>query len=132
DPIPFRCCHCQNCKKRRVLLMTNTFLRKIRIYLHSLRLGFQKICITEGEEMLTIYPDQATWNGATLNRYFCSHCGSNVFLKSTDKAAIQHGILIIALGTLDDEVDWVPRTELWPELRRHFVHGIETKKKAKL
>ncbi|PPQ72098.1 hypothetical protein CVT26_006876 [Gymnopilus dilepis] len=96
DPITFRVCHCQNCRKATgSAFMTNTFFRE------------DKVCITEGEELLSIYPDQATWNGATLNRYFCSHCGSNVFLRSTDKAAVEHRIFIIALGTLDDDVDWV-------------------------
>ncbi|KDR72261.1 hypothetical protein GALMADRAFT_74028 [Galerina marginata CBS 339.88] len=118
DPLTFRVCHCQNCRKATgSAFMTNVFFNK------------DNVCITEGEEMLGTYPDQETWNGATLNRLFCSSCGSNVFLRSTDKAAVERNIIIIALGTLNDDVDWVPKTELWPELRRTFVHGIETTKK---
>lgn len=115
DPITFRICHCQNCRKATgSAFMTNTFFNEDVGSFHFLLRRFilirlftmQKVCVTEGEEMLSVYPDQATWNGSTLHRYFCSHCGSNVFLRSTDKVAVEQRIIIIALGTLDDDVDW--------------------------
>ncbi|KAH9481996.1 hypothetical protein JR316_0006526 [Psilocybe cubensis] len=115
DPITFRICHCQNCKKATgSAFMTNVFFTE------------DKLRVTEGQEKLKVYHDHETASGNVLSRYFCSQCGSNVFLQSSDKRAVAGKIRIIAAGTLDEEFDWVPKTQLWPELKQHFIHGITT------
>ncbi|PPQ69274.1 hypothetical protein CVT25_005931 [Psilocybe cyanescens] len=120
DPLTFRVCHCYNCKKASgSAFMTNVFFTE------------DKLHIVEGEEKLNVYHDKETSSGNILSRYFCSQCGSNVFLQSSDKLAVARKIRIIAAGTLDEDFDWVPKTQLWPELKSHFVHGIETTKKDK-
>jgi hypothetical protein len=61
----------------------------------------------QGEDTLKVYADPKTERGVVLNRYFCSACGSNLFLRSeVPPGGKGHDVRIIALGTLDDEVDW--------------------------
>lgn len=60
----------------------------------------------EGEDKLKFYADPKTTTGVVLNRYFCSECGSNMFLRSEATPEKGNDVGIIALGTLDDEVDW--------------------------
>lgn len=43
----------------------------------------------------------ATTSGSALIRSFCNTCGSSVFLAKDDGT-----FTIVALGTLDNEVDW--------------------------
>lgn len=63
----------------------------------------QKIRVVQGEDKLKFYADSNTAAGVVLNRYFCSECGSNIFLRSPGTG---NDVGIIALGTLDDEVAW--------------------------
>ena len=60
----------------------------------------------QGEESLTKYSDNGTRSGYTLERYFCKTCGSNVFLQPLRPEIVKNNIRIIALGSLDDPVDW--------------------------
>jgi ribosomal protein S27AE len=46
---------------------------------------FQKITLTEGQEVLRKYDDNDTTSGDTLTRQFCSNCGSSLFLSSPTK-----------------------------------------------
>ncbi|KAF8185427.1 Mss4-like protein [Pholiota molesta] len=117
EPFTVRVCHCRNCRKATgAACMTNGFFKD------------DKIRVLQGEDQLKVYADPKTERGVVLNRYFCSACGSNLFLRSEG-----HDVRIIALGTLDDEVDWAPRTEMFVEQRRHFVKiEVQEKRKAKL
>ncbi|KAF8956175.1 Mss4-like protein [Flammula alnicola] len=119
EPITMRVCNCPNCRKATgSAFMTNVFFSE------------ENIRVLQGEEKLKIYHDDDTAAGVRLNRYFCSECGSNVFLRSVANDPNRLKLGIIAYGTLDDEVDWIPRTELFPEHRRHFIKGFELRKKS--
>ncbi|KAF8952805.1 Mss4-like protein [Flammula alnicola] len=116
DPITFRICHCQNCRRASgSAFMSNVFFTG------------KQVRVVEGEDKLKVFPDPETASGAPLDRYFCSECGSNVFLRPTNKRALELDYKIISHGTLNEEVDWVPQVEVWPELRRPYVKGIEIK-----
>ena len=58
------------------------------VHIHStlttLSLDNQNFAITRGEDLLTTYTDAETASGVPVNRFFCKHCGSNVYMRSTD------------------------------------------------
>jgi len=120
DPIRFAICHCMNCKKATgSAFMSNIFFSK------------EKVRVLGGEEHLTFYRDTDTASGFPLDRYFCINCGSNVFLQSSQPRG--KTIRIVTLGSLDNPTDWVPKVEVWPEHRQHWIKGIDLQKKfAKL
>ncbi|KAF9522451.1 Mss4-like protein [Crepidotus variabilis] len=121
DPITFRVCHCSHCKKASgSAFLANAFFEE------------KNLQIVEGRDSLTTYPDMGTSSGHPLERFFCNKCGSNVFLRSLAPEAVKKNLRIVALGTLDDEVDWLPRKELFPENRRLYLKGIELSPKSKL
>ncbi|KAF9555069.1 hypothetical protein CPC08DRAFT_744319 [Agrocybe pediades] len=120
DPLTFRVCHCENCRKATgSAFMSNLFYNA------------DNIRVVQGEDKLKHYADPETWNGAPITRVFCSECGSNLFLHPSSKEAVATNTRVVTMGTIDGEVPWVPKTELWPELRRKWVHGIETRKKSR-
>lgn len=65
----------------------------------------QQVRVVKGEEKLKVYRDTDTASGIALDRQFCTECGSNVFLATTDPELGQ-AFIIVALGTLDDEMTW--------------------------
>ncbi|KAF8987041.1 Mss4-like protein [Cyathus striatus] len=120
DPVTLRVCHCVNCRKATgSAFMTNAFFME------------KNVQIVQGADKVKCYRDNETKDGFPLDRFFCTECGSNLFLRPTRK---ESQIKIVALGTLNDEVNWFPRMEMFPEQKRAFVHGIEVDRtpKAKL
>jgi hypothetical protein len=65
----------------------------------------QQLNIIDGKDKLKGYKDHVTQSGVPLNRQFCTVCGSNVFINSTAPDA-EKKFIIVALGTLDEEVSW--------------------------
>ncbi|TFK34247.1 Mss4-like protein [Crucibulum laeve] len=118
SPLAFRVCNCINCRKATgSAFMSNIFLKKENVF------------ILKGEDKLKRYRDEDTASGIPLDRFFCTECGSNIFLSSSREADDIH---IVALGTLDDqETPWIPKREMWPEQRRPWVKGIEVQNKPK-
>lgn len=117
EPFTVRVCHCQNCKKATggAFLTLGYFNDKVCILSDSLYaafslpplcLGIQDINVTDGESHMHIFADQGTSSGVPLHRYFCSKCGSNLFLRSEIKNEGGRKIGIIAVGTIDDEENW--------------------------
>ncbi|KAF9470482.1 hypothetical protein BDN70DRAFT_821319 [Pholiota conissans] len=95
EPITTRVCHCANCKKATgAAFMTNGFFKE------------GQIRTIQGADLLKSFPDLNTESGTPLNRFFCSVCGSNVFLRSDPSGTRYDDIHIIALGTLDAPVEW--------------------------
>ncbi|KIM37279.1 hypothetical protein M413DRAFT_77269 [Hebeloma cylindrosporum] len=116
EPISFRVCHCQNCRRASgSAFMANIFFKG------------KQVRVVSGEEKLKVFADLDTASGAPLHRYFCTECGSNIFFRPTSKRALELDYKLISSGTLNEEVDWVPEAEMWPECRRGFVKGIQTR-----
>lgn len=65
----------------------------------------QRVRVLEGKESLKVFRDERTKSGVPLDRVFCGLCGSNVFLSTADAENSQKFIMV-ALGTLDHEIDW--------------------------
>jgi hypothetical protein len=110
----------------------------------------QQVRIVEGQGKLKVYCDKDTASGTPLNRQFCTECGSNVLLSTADPERGKK-FIIVALGTLEDEIDWsestllgrqslllmvfsfqpVPKNQLFSEEKRHWVSGIQMDQKPK-
>lgn len=65
----------------------------------------QQVRVLEGQNNLKVFRDEKTKSGVPLDREFCRLCGSNVFLFTAD-AENSKKFMIVALGTLDHEIDW--------------------------
>ncbi|KAF8149149.1 Mss4-like protein [Crassisporium funariophilum] len=118
DPITFRVCHCANCRKA----SGSAFLSNIFFDAKNVR-------VLQGDDYLKSYRDCDTASGSPLDRYFCTECGSNVFLGSVSKAG--SSLRIVTMGTLDTEVEWLPHKELFPEQKRKWVEGINISSKVR-
>ncbi|TFK21244.1 hypothetical protein FA15DRAFT_85531 [Coprinopsis marcescibilis] len=117
-PLEIRVCHCVNCRKATgSAFMTNSFWFN------------QDFEITKGKDLLRAYRDEETASGIPIDRYFCSVCGSNIYLQSSHK---KNKWVVVGLGTLDSEEcsRWGPHKELFPEQRRTWIQGIELKNKV--
>ncbi|KAF5359711.1 hypothetical protein D9756_002855 [Leucocoprinus leucothites] len=90
----------------------------------------QQIRVVKGQDKLKLFRDKGTASGVALDRHFCTGCGSNVLLETTDPE-LRKKFIIVALGTLDEEMHWLPNKELFLEQKRHWVTGIHTKSKPK-
>jgi hypothetical protein len=114
----------------------------------ALTCSAQQVRVVEGQGKLKMYSDKNTASGTSLDRQFCTECGSNVLL-STGDPELGKKFIDVALGTLDDEIDWsestllgrsspllivfslppVPKRQLFSEGKRHWVSGIEMDQK---
>ncbi|KIK02201.1 hypothetical protein K443DRAFT_131996 [Laccaria amethystina LaAM-08-1] len=75
-PLAFYVCHCDNCKKTTGSdFMTSAFLRRCMF----------NIQVIEEKDELSCFRDTNTSSGIPLKRYFCSNCGSNVFLPRKER-----------------------------------------------
>ncbi|KXN82118.1 hypothetical protein AN958_03172 [Leucoagaricus sp. SymC.cos] len=121
EPFKFMTCHCVNCRKATgSAFMSNGFFAR------------NQFRLVLGQDKIKVFVDKTTTSGVTLNRQFCMECGSNVVLLSNDLEKNKQYITV-ALGTLDDDMQWLPLGEFFPEQRRHWVMGIhKEEEKAKL
>ncbi|KAG2017279.1 DUF636 domain-containing protein [Coprinopsis cinerea AmutBmut pab1-1] len=112
EPLEIRVCHCVNCRKATgSAFMVNSFWFT------------QNFEITNGQDLIRSFKDKGTASGILINRFFCSVCGSNVYLASTHP---KNKFVVVGLGTLDDEhVGWVPDKEWFDEQRRPWIEGIQ-------
>ncbi|KIM37280.1 hypothetical protein M413DRAFT_50864, partial [Hebeloma cylindrosporum] len=70
EPLTFRVCHCVNCKKASgSAFMTNAFYKD------------ENVTINQGSDLLKIFEDTQTQSGFPMLRYFCSECGSSLFMR---------------------------------------------------
>lgn len=76
----------------------------------------------EGKEV-KVYTSTATSSGNPLEKYFCSLCGSGLYIRA--KAAEK--IVVVTSGTLDDPVDATiqPMQETFCVDRRQWLKPIE-------
>ncbi|KAF8060827.1 Mss4-like protein [Lyophyllum atratum] len=118
EPFTFYVCHCQNCRKSSgSAFLANAFFKP------------EQVVVTRGSEHVKAYRDTNTASGNALLRSFCPSCGASLFLENNKKE-----FKIVNVGTVDEDVDWVPRGERYAECRKSWVQGIKTnpKRQSKL
>ncbi|KAK5173535.1 uncharacterized protein LTR77_002216 [Saxophila tyrrhenica] len=65
-------CHCDNCKKA-----------SGSAFAHNHRFTKAELQFKKGQDVVREYKDGNTKSGATVNRNFCSNCGSPLFLSTS-------------------------------------------------
>jgi len=110
-------CHCTECKKATgSAFMANNWYQK------------DQLRVISGQENLQSYKYHSTESGVTLDRSFCSTCGSPLFVTNSKSA----DAIIVTTGTMDmDELlhGWKPEMEYHCRRRRDWVdHLGDTKK----
>ncbi|KAK7025138.1 DUF636-domain-containing protein [Favolaschia claudopus] len=114
EPFSYAVCHCINCKKfAGSAFMTNAFFAS------------DKITVTEGAEVVRKYEDNDTTSGDTLQRHFCSHCGTSLFLNSPTKT----DWISVCPATVEGQ-EWVPRRESRPDAKCSWVKELHFQPKA--
>ncbi|KXN82130.1 hypothetical protein AN958_03184 [Leucoagaricus sp. SymC.cos] len=115
DPIRFMTCHCINCRKA-----TGTAFMSNGLFPRNVA---QRFRLVSGQEKLKVFLDKGTTSGVPLSRHFCRECGSNVVNVSKDPEKSKQYIAV-AMGSLDDDMHWLPTGQFFPEQKRHWVVGI--------
>lgn len=107
-------CHCRNCQK----VSGSAFSTVVAVP--------QPALSVQGD--LTTFNDKGD-SGKTLFRRFCPVCGSTVM----EEAEMMPGVVMVAVGTLDDP-SWVkPTMEIYCDSAQPWVQlGGETKRFAKM
>lgn len=90
DPYRVGLCHCLDCRKQHGAL-------------------FHASAIFP-ENAITIQGETKGYEG----RYFCPHCGSSVFSRTSDEIEIN-------LGSLDDTDQFMPTYELWTKRKEKWL-----------
>lgn len=98
-------CHCKNCQKQ----SGSAF---------SINLVYPEAQF-KPEGPISVYTDKSEAGNPVL-RHFCENCGSPIF------STIPHfpGIVILKVGTLDDNSSYTPGAEVWCDSRQNWV-GFE-------
>lgn len=106
EPFTFLVCHCNNCKKASgTAFMANAFFKP------------EQVVVLKGSETIRKYHDRTTASGAAVIRFFCPQCGSNIFLMNEDHS----GYTVVMTGTVDGDIKWVPRREIFTDHKRQWV-----------
>ena len=61
----------------------------------------QAFAITEGGHLLKAFEDKATASGYPIQRWFCTSCGSNVYMRPTRPKS---RVVVVGLGGLDSYI----------------------------
>lgn len=87
--------------------------------------SLQQHKIESGSESVKVYQDKDTRSGGTLERGFCSSCGSNLFMRNNGDPKMKDNIVIPA-GSVDDSYkSFVPQSELFPDRRHAWVQEVK-------
>jgi hypothetical protein len=90
----------------------------------------QQYKIESGAEKVKIFEDKETDTGATLERAFCSNCGSNLSIRNITNPK-SSGNIVVCAGTVDDNYkDFKPQSELFAHRRHAWVPEVTRKKKT--
>ena len=63
----------------------------------------ENVTITQGSGLVKIFHDAQTASGFHILRYFCSECGSNLFMRSGNNSSTEMGLKILSYGCMDLE-----------------------------
>jgi len=78
--------------------------------------------ITAGSDVIKSYTDANTLSGNALTRWFCSNCGSPIYL-TNEKF---QGLIILYTGAVDGGIQQVkPGGELFAHNKREWFSGVE-------
>ncbi|QGA14952.1 hypothetical protein EYB26_002608 [Talaromyces marneffei] len=107
-------CHCKNCKKSTgSSFMANSIFKKTQLRIHT------------GQQNLRTYHDSQTDAKVTVNRSFCTTCGSSLFI-TNDVSPMLEGAVIVTSGTMNLEgKEWAPKQEYYCRSRGSWVPVIE-------
>jgi hypothetical protein len=104
-------CHCNNCQKTTGSAFANNY-----------RYTRAQITITSGKDTIKAYEDSNTLSGNVLTRWFCSNCGSPIYLVNEKFK----GLIILYTGALDGTTQHTkPSAELFAKNRRHWFPGVD-------
>ncbi|KAA8647049.1 GFA family protein [Aspergillus tanneri] len=112
-------CFCNNCRKSTGSIgMANSWYRK----------EASDLTITKGADTLRTYEDRATDSGATVERSFCTGCGSPVIAENKIKFP---GTVIVTYGTIELETGqkWEPNLEYFCKRKAEWLGTPEKTEK---
>ena len=96
-------CHCKNCQKQ----AGSAFSTLAGIKKSDFKLT--------GEPK--VYVDTDTDSGASVERFFCSACGSPIY----SALPSQPNVIYLKTGTLDDTSEFKPSIHVWASTRQNWV-----------
>lgn len=74
---------------------------------------------------MKVFKDSETDSGHSLERTFCSNCGSSLSVRNVTNPKSKDNIVICA-GTVDDNFkDFVPQSELFAHRRHSWVPAVK-------
>ena len=101
--------------------------RPIILVRSPLLINQQQYKIESGKEHVKTYKDTNTDSGSSLDRNFCSNCGSTLSIQNTTNPKMKDNIVICA-GTIDDNYkDFMPQSELFPQRRHAWIPELKKK-----
>ncbi|KAF2416558.1 hypothetical protein EJ08DRAFT_99253 [Tothia fuscella] len=104
-------CHCDNCQKTTGSSFANNH-----------RFTRAEITLTEGKDAIKSYKDTNTISGNPLIRWFCSNCGSPIYLENGKFK----GLVIVYSGGIDGDLRHkTPAGELFGHNKRNWFSGVE-------
>lgn len=104
EPLMTGVCHCRNCQKQ----AGSAFSTLAGVPRAAFR-------FTAGEPRL--YEDADTASGSTVQRWFCSTCGSPLY----SAILSQPDLLFLKTGTLDDTSFFRPQFHVWCDTKQPWV-----------
>ncbi|KAI0699843.1 Mss4-like protein [Cytidiella melzeri] len=111
EPLFSTLCHCLNCKKSSGTGFT-----------WNGQFKSNQIRFVKGESLLQTYEDSATVRGTTLQRKFCSNCGSSLIITSTQRA----DLAAVPVGVVDGDISdiWAPKVEVFCKDRSKWLPDL--------
>lgn len=103
EPVSSFLCHCKNCQKQ----SGSAFSINLIYPTHQLDLRGDVTTFTDKGE-----------SGGTVLRKFCGKCGSPILSAISDHPEI----IVLKVGTLDDNSDYDPGAEVWCDSRQDWVN----------
>ncbi|KIK62127.1 hypothetical protein GYMLUDRAFT_42123 [Collybiopsis luxurians FD-317 M1] len=119
DPVHYTVCYCKNCQKASGSgFMMNVWFQD------------ENYIMKTGEDVLKVFYDTNTNSGRPLARYFCSNCGSNVYLRQSPELP-RSDVYIVQGPMIEGSEVWLPRRELNLQSKFGFIGHLETRPKEK-
>ncbi|KAK4613858.1 hypothetical protein CLAFUW4_09450 [Fulvia fulva] len=111
-------CNCLNCQKSSgSAFLTNILFKRDQYKVES------------GAEHIKVFKDTSTDSGGTLERSFCSNCGSPLHIRNVSNPKMS-GNIVVCGGTIDENYkNFKPQSELFPHRRHAWVPEVQKAKK---
>ncbi|KAM0721654.1 hypothetical protein Q7P37_002579 [Cladosporium fusiforme] len=103
-------CHCINCKKFHG-----------SAFAHNYRMMNASVEYQKGEKLAQSYPDKDTKGGKVLERFFCSKCGSSLYVVPEASP----GLMVLCTGSIDGgDNSMKPAIEFFGQDRRKWMSSV--------